>query len=92
MANHSARVECGVHAGISPVSLNSVAQVTTVDRQKTNCDAALDESLALQSRWPERLVVLPWRKSRDRRASLETTELEGESFSDVCGPISNPRG
>jgi hypothetical protein len=37
--NHSARVECGDQTGRSPVDLNSVAQVTTDNRRKTNCDA-----------------------------------------------------
>jgi hypothetical protein len=57
---------------------------------KTNCDAALDESSGLQSRWPERLVVLSRRKLRDRRASLETTELRSESFSECLWPYLKP--
>lgn len=57
---------------------------------KTNCDAALNESSALQSRWPERLVVLSRRKLQDRRASLETTELRGESFSECLWPYLKP--
>jgi hypothetical protein len=40
MTNQSASVDCGVHAGRSPINLNSVAQVTTGDRQKTNCDVS----------------------------------------------------
>ena len=44
--NHSARVECGAQTGGSPTDLNSVAQVTTVDWRKTNCDAAVDASLS----------------------------------------------
>jgi hypothetical protein len=57
---------------------------------KTNCDAALDESSTLQSRWPERLVVLSQRKLRDRRASLETTELRSASFSEYLWPYLKP--
>ena len=39
MRNHLARVECGIMQGKSPVDLNRVAQVTTDNRRKTNCDA-----------------------------------------------------
>ena len=38
----ASRVRC--QTGGSPTDLNSVAQVTTVDWRKTNCDAAVDAS------------------------------------------------
>lgn len=44
LANHLARVKCGAQKGDSPTDLKSVAQVTTVDWRKTNCDAAVSES------------------------------------------------
>jgi hypothetical protein len=72
--------------------LNSVAQVTTDKRRRPTVMLG-ERKFIVQSRWPERLAVLPWRKLRDRPASLETAEtLESESFSDVRGPIPNPRG
>jgi len=86
MRNHRAWVRCGVHAGRSPVRLNSVAQVTTADRQKTNCDAAVNVSLSCNPDGLKDWQFSSRRKLWDRQASLETaTSLKGASFSDRWG-------
>ena len=77
--------------GKSPVLVNSPARVGTEDRQKTT--VMFDgRKFIVQSGWPERPVVLLWRKLQDRQTGLVTATLENESSSERCGPIPNPRG